>query len=69
MGLLLNFFMDLNSQIDLLNVEFKQVDHDYTGHPYGRKLIQNTKKMNCPAAINVRSVLKFPSYKVCNFVK
>ena len=68
-GLLLKMFMDLNSQIDLLNVEFKQVDHDNTGHPYWRKLIQNTKKMNCPAAIHVRSVLKFPSYNVCNFVE
>ncbi|KAK1901050.1 Replicase polyprotein 1ab, partial [Dissostichus eleginoides] len=37
---------------------------DHTGFPGRRCLVQNTKKMDCPATINVVHLMKFPEYKI-----
>lgn len=39
-----------------------KADHEYWER--SRKLVQPTKKMNCPAAIHIRLVVRFPTYKV-----
>ncbi|KAJ4940925.1 hypothetical protein JOQ06_027215 [Pogonophryne albipinna] len=37
---------------------------DHTGFPGRRCLVQNTKKMDYPATINVVQLMKFPEYKI-----
>ncbi|XP_060558726.1 uncharacterized protein LOC132719009 isoform X3 [Ruditapes philippinarum] len=41
----------------------QHADHDYVHKPR-RNLIQTSKKLDCPAKIIIRSIVRFPDYKV-----
>jgi len=39
-------------------------ENDHVYDEKCRKLVQETKKQNCPAAIRMRRIVKFPQFKV-----
>ena len=54
-----NYVLYFQTEDDLSN------DHKYSRRDKKRCAVQNTKKVDCPAKVYLKAVIKFPQFKAC----
>ena len=56
-------FKSFHLQEDFFFPKTQAGDHAYRRNGAG-KLLQESRKLNCPAQVHMREIIKFPEYKV-----